>query len=37
MTTFWPLEPLPKGKITFQWTWMGDGSQQVARGSFIAK
>ncbi|MBL9078314.1 MAG: hypothetical protein JNL08_12465 [Planctomycetes bacterium] len=37
MVTFWPLDPLPKGKISFQWTWMGDGSQQVAKGSFFAK
>jgi uncharacterized protein YkwD len=37
MVTFWPLDPLPKGKISFQWSWMGDGSQQVARGSFTAK
>jgi len=36
MVTFWPLEPL-KGKISFQWSWMGDGSQQVARGGFAAK
>lgn len=37
MVTFWPLEALPKGKVSFQWTWMGDGSQQVAKGSFFAK
>ncbi len=37
MVTFWPLDPLPKGKVSFQWTWMGDGSQQVLRGSFMAK
>jgi uncharacterized protein YkwD len=22
MVTFWPLEPLPKGKVNFQWSWM---------------
>ncbi|MBX3463853.1 MAG: hypothetical protein KF830_11845 [Planctomycetes bacterium] len=37
MVTFWPLDPLPKGKISFVWSWMGNGTQQVARGSFFAK
>lgn len=36
MVTFWPLDPL-KGQIGFAWSWSGDGSQQVARGSFAAK
>ncbi len=37
MVTFWPLDPLPKGKISFIWTWDGNGSQQVAKGAFTAK
>jgi len=37
MVTFWPLEPLPKGRISFTWTWQGGDSQQVARGSFNSK
>lgn len=37
MTTFWPLDPLPKGKISFSWSWDNNGSQEVARGSFSAK
>ena len=36
MVTFWPLDPL-RGKISFQWTWMGGDKQQVAHGSFAAK
>lgn len=37
MVTFWPLDPLPKGKIHFQWTWDGNGTKQVSKGSFYAK
>jgi hypothetical protein len=37
MATFWPLDPLPKGKISFAWSWMGGDEQQVLRGSFNAK
>jgi hypothetical protein len=36
MVTFWPLEPL-KGKISFQWSWMGGDRQQVLKGGFAAK
>jgi hypothetical protein len=37
MAVFWPLDPLPKGKINFAWSWMGNGEQQVSRGAFSAK
>ena len=34
---FWPLDPLPKGKIQFLWTWMGGSQQQKVTGAFSAK
>ncbi|MEO6593784.1 MAG: CAP domain-containing protein [Planctomycetota bacterium] len=37
MATFWPLSPLPKGKIQFTWSWTKDGKQGVIRGGFGAK
>ena len=37
MATFWPLDPLPKGKIHWTWTWMGGSSQQRVSGAFAAK
>ena len=37
MATFWPLDPLPKGKISFQWSWMGGDKQIALKGAFSAK
>jgi len=37
MVTFWPLDPLPKGKINFVWTWMSGDKQQTAKGAFSSK
>lgn len=37
MATFWPLDPLPKGKVSFAWSWMGGDQQQVLKGAFAAK
>ncbi|HEX6810489.1 MAG TPA: CAP domain-containing protein [Planctomycetota bacterium] len=37
MVTFWPLDPLPKGKISFVWSWMSGDQQQTLRGGFSAK
>ncbi len=37
MVTFWPLDPLPKGKISFQWTWMAGTNQIALKGAFSAK
>lgn len=37
MVTFWPLDPLPKGKISFAWSWMAGDQQQSLRGAFSAK
>ena len=37
MVTFWPLDPLPKGKIGFAWGWMAGETQQTLRGGFSAK
>ncbi len=37
MATFWPLDPLPKGKVQFAWSWMGGDAQQVLKGGFSAK
>lgn len=37
MVTFWPLEPLPKGKIQFTWAWMAGDKQVTLSGGFQAK
>jgi hypothetical protein len=37
MVTFWPLDPLPKGKISFQWSWLAGDKQTSLRGGFAAK
>ncbi|MFN6145233.1 MAG: CAP domain-containing protein [Planctomycetota bacterium] len=37
MATFWPLDPLPKGKVSFQWTWMGSDKQIALKGAFSSK
>lgn len=37
MATFWPLDPLPKGKINWSWAWMGGQTQQRVNGTFYAK
>ncbi|MCB9876089.1 MAG: hypothetical protein H6835_00675 [Planctomycetes bacterium] len=37
MATFWPLDPLPKGRIDFAWSWMAGAEQQVLRGGFNVK
>ena len=37
MATFWPLDPLPKGKISFAWSWLSGDQQQVLKGSFSAR
>jgi hypothetical protein len=37
MATFWPLDPLPKGKIAFQWSWLSGQEQQTLKGGFSAK
>ncbi|MFN3244733.1 MAG: CAP domain-containing protein [Planctomycetota bacterium] len=37
MATFWPLDPLPKGKIHFTWSWSRKGQSGNARGAFTAK
>jgi hypothetical protein len=37
MATFWPLDPLPKGKISFQWSWVGGDKQIALKGAFSSK
>lgn len=37
MVTFWPLDPLPKGKISFQWSWMAGDKQVTLKGGFSSK
>lgn len=37
MVTFWPLDPLPKGKISFAWSWMSGDQQQKLHGTFSSK
>ena len=37
MATFWPLDPLPKGRIRFAWSWQAGDQQQVLRGAFSAR
>ena len=37
MVTFWPLDPLPKGKISFAWSWMAGDQQQSVKGGFSSK
>jgi hypothetical protein len=37
MATFWPLDPLPKGKIAFAWSWLAGDKQVTLQGSFQAK
>lgn len=37
MATFWPLDPLPKGKVEFQWSWSKGSEQGSIRGAFSAK
>lgn len=37
MATFWPLDPLPKGKIAFAWSWLSGDQQQLLKGGFAAK
>jgi hypothetical protein len=37
MVTFWPLDPLPKGKISFAWAWLAGDQQQTIKGAFSSK
>ena len=37
MVTFWALDPLPKGAITFTWNWKQNGETSKATGRFTAK
>jgi hypothetical protein len=37
MVTFWPLDPLPKGQVSFTWSWTRDNQKQVMQGSFLSK
>ena len=37
MVTFWPLDPLPKGKINFSWSWMAGDQQLTLKGAFSSK
>jgi hypothetical protein len=37
VVTFWPLDPLPTGKIAFAWSWDAGGQQVVLKGAFSAK
>jgi len=37
MATFWPLDPLPKGQVTFVWTWSRNGQAGKLNGGFNAK
>ena len=37
MVTFWPLDPLPKGKINFAWSIMAGGKPTTMKGGFSAK
>ena len=37
MVTFWPLDPLPKGKIDFAWSMTRGGEVTTMRGGFSAK
>ncbi len=37
MVTFWPLDPLPKGKIRFTWSMTRGGEVTTMRGGFSAK
>ncbi|MBZ0152216.1 MAG: hypothetical protein K8J09_11860 [Planctomycetes bacterium] len=37
MVTFWPLDPLPHGKINFAWSWDAGGKQAALKGAFSAK
>ncbi|MGC6487392.1 MAG: hypothetical protein ACON4Z_07085, partial [Planctomycetota bacterium] len=37
MATFWPLDPLPKGQITFVWTWSRNGQAGKLNGGFNVK
>lgn len=37
MATFWPLDPLPKGKISFAWSWLSGTEQQTLKGAFSSK
>ncbi len=37
LVTFWPFDPLPKGKISFAWSWMAGDKQQSLKGAFSSK
>lgn len=37
MVTYWPLDPLPKGKVNFIWSWSKDGTTSSLKGAFSAK
>jgi len=37
MATFWPLDPLPKGKLRFVWSWSRGGQSSSLQGAFSAK